>query len=180
MELKFKQEFKLESMVQRYQIVLDTIALTEGEDNFTTSGIRIAAMIALLSNACEEDIVELYNKANDKIYQFCAEVVEPHVLKLLNNDLEYLHEIVQEVIEYKQRDIEMSGKIIYAIKKALAELSEMDTKSLADIILSITSLKNTAIQEAALVQEEQKQEQIEAVDDKLQQLINKFTKESAN
>jgi phage/plasmid-associated DNA primase len=180
MELKFKTEFMLESIVQRYQIVLDTIALTEGEDNFTTSGIRVAAMIALLSNACEEDIVELYNEASDKVYQFCAEVIEPHVLKLLNNNTEYLDDIVQEVVEYKQREIEMSGKIIYAIKKALAELSEMDTKSLADIILSITSLKNTAVQEAALVQEEQKQEQIEAVDDKLQQLINKFTRESAN
>lgn len=178
MELKFKKEFNLESKVQRYQVVLDTLALMNEADNFTTSEITITAMIALLTNACEENVIDLYNQAEGESYSFCLEVIEPHVYKLLNNDMTYLNEIVSEVEQYKKRDIEMSGKIIYAIKKFLGELGQLDTKVIADIILSATSLKETALQEGKQLMDEQRDAQVAQVDDKLQQLIHQFTKQS--
>lgn len=179
MELTIKKDFKLSSVVQKYQVVLDTLALMDDGDNFTTSGIKLTAMIALLTNACEEDVIELYNQAEEQSFDFCLNVIEPHVNKLLGDKMDYLDDVVSEVVAYKERSIDMSGKLIYSIKKVLSELSELDTHVISDIILSATSLKQTAIKEAQTLQEEQRQEQVAQVDDKLQQLINQFTKQSA-
>lgn len=178
MQLTIKKDFDLTSVVQKYQVVLDTLALMSDDDNFTLSGIRLTAMIALLTNACEEDVIELYNKAEGETYNFCLTVIEPHVNQILNNDMTYLNDIVSEVADYKMRSIDMSGKVIYAIRKFLSELGQLDTKVISDIILSATSLRETALHEGKQLMEEQRSAQVEKVDDKLQQLINQFTKQS--
>lgn len=178
MELTFKENFNLKSNARKYQIVLDTISLLEGEDNFTESGITTIAMIAIAENACNEDVIDLYNNSDMTSIDFSTSVIEPAIEKLLQDNQDYLFDIVQDVYEYKEREIEMSGKIIYSIKKVLAELSEMDTNVLTDIIVSATALKDSALKERAIETEEQRNEQVAEVNDKLQDLVNKFIKDN--
>jgi len=180
MELTLKEGYDLSSNAQKYQIVLDTIALLGEEENFTTAGITTIAMIAVASNACNEDVIDLYNNSEMSSIDFSKNIIEPFIDKLLKDNKEYLYDIVEDVYNYKERDIEISGKFIFAIKKVLKELGSMDTNVISDIILSATALKDSATKERVAATEEAKQEQIAEVNDKLQDLVNKFIKDNNN
>jgi len=180
MELTLKKEYDLSSNAQKYQVVLDTISLLGEEENFTTAGITTIAMISIAANACNEDVIDLYNNSKMSSVDFSKKIIEPFINDLLKDNKEYLYDIVDDVYNYKEREIEISGKFIFAFKKVLRELSQSDTNVISDIILSAAALKDSATKEKAVAAEEAKKEQIAEVNDKLQDLVNKFIKENNN
>ena len=173
MELTFKKDFDLTKNTLQHRIVIDTIELLNDKENCTRQEIISMAYLAILQNICEEDVVGLVTKEQGAtgFWKIFEEVVEPKVQEALNGNIAPLYEIVNSVEIYKDRAIEMNGKFFYAIRELIQILSELDTSKIADVIVSTNSLKNQASAEIKKVTAE---EEINTVNEKMQDLINKF------
>ncbi len=173
MELTFKKDFDLTKNTLQHRIVIDTIELLNDKENCTRQEIISMTFLAMLQNICEEDVVALVTKEQDKngFWRIFEEVVEPKALEALGGNVAPLFDIANAVEIYKDRAIEMNGKFFYAVREIIQTLSELDTSKIADVIVSANSLKNQASTEIKKVAAE---EEIGAVNEKMQDLINKF------
>ncbi len=173
MELTFKKDFDLTKNTLQHRIVLDTIELLKDKENYTKQEIMSMAYLAILQNVCEENVIELISKEQEKtdFWTILETVIEPKVEKALGENKAPLYDIVFGVEEFKAREIEMNGKFFYAVRELIKQLGNLDTKEISDILVSVNSLRTAAKEVAS---EETKEQEVAVVNEKMQELINKF------
>ena len=88
-----------------------------------------------------------------------------------------LEEIVNIVIDYRYRKLELSSTFVFMVKELAKALSEIDTSTIADMITSANSIKRAAEEK---VEAEKKEEQTQEISDNLQKLMDKFKVKTIN
>lgn len=173
MELTFKKDFDLTKNTLQHRIVLDAIELLKDKENYTSQEITSMVYLAILQHVCEEDVIELISKeeGNTDFWEILENVIEPKVEEALGDNKSPLYDIVYNVESFKNREMEMNGKFFYAVKELIKQLGDLDTKEISDIIVSMNSLRTNA-KEAVL--EDTKEKEVAVVNEKMQELINKF------
>lgn len=173
MELTFKKDFDLTKNTIKHKVVLDAIELLKTSENFTEFEITSMLYLAILINACEENVLDwaARDEGMEKSWEKYETVIEPKALEVVKDNVALINELVSSIYSYKERELDINGKFFYAVRELIKQLGDLDTTQISDILVAATSLRNTTKE---IAKTEKKEQEVEIVNEKMQNLINKF------
>ena len=98
MEMTIKQNINKESVVLKHKIALETATLLEDKENILYTDIMLYAMVSMVDNFIEEQLIDLINNDDRDFAVIVEEDVEPLFNTLIAD--EQIKEIFEETVEY--------------------------------------------------------------------------------
>lgn len=171
MKFNLQQDFDLQTQGVLHRIMVDALEILKTEKNFTEIGVRSAVYISIAANAFVEDVIGMLNKEEGDIFTFLAKEIEPEIQKILTENSDEVDYIVDNILDFKEREIELSGSVIHGVERILEELGKIDIDILAPILKESGAMLQKADKKETKVQAE---DLIAEADAKTQEMINRF------
>lgn len=181
MEIKMKENINLKSAVLRHQIALEAVELLYGREESLQTEIEIYTILAFVDTLSANNLIEECNQDKRNLIDIMEHDVEPVFLQLVEDENYYnlYKEILNDVMLYCHKVYEENHSLIGMLNTITEAISSLEPEQVKDVLAKTGEIAGR-VKEKELAQQkmiaDQKAKQTEEVNDKLQQLINKFTK----
>jgi hypothetical protein len=175
MELTLKKDFNLRSQAVQHKVMLDAIELLSTEKNYTFIGVKSMVLLSIGINAFEENVVEAINNFEEDSFAFLGNILEPNLVELLKENEDVIEDICWDIIDFKEREMELSMSWLLGLERILDEMSKIDKDILKPLLNEATDIFQK-IQNPKTPEETKKEaeELIGKMDEKTQEIIKKF------
>lgn len=181
MEIKMKKDVNVKSAVLKHQIALEAVELLYGREESLKTEIEIYTILAFIDNLSENNLIEECNQDKRNLIDIMGQEIEPVFLQLITNEDYYnlYKEILNDVELYCHKVYDENHSLIGMLNTITEVISSLEPEQVKEVLTKTGEMAGK-IKEKELAQQkeiaDQKAKQTEEVNDKLEQLINKFTK----
>lgn len=181
MEIKTKENINLKSAVLKHQIALEAVELLYGREESLKTEIEIYTILAFVDTLSENNLIEECNQDKRNLIDIMEQEIEPIFLQLIEGKEYYdlYKEILDDVNLYCHKVYEENHSLIGMLNTITEAISSLEPEQVKEVLTKTGEVAGK-VKEKELAQqkaiEDKKIKQTEEVNDKLQQLINKFTK----
>ena len=185
MEYKLKENVNVNSLTFRKKVIEETIDLMGGIKNYTKTNIEFNLMLGFLDNVIDGDTLleslaestRLLNEIEDKIEPLYQEIIIGNA-----KNLEVFNSLLQELIDYCDREVESNRRItglLYTLLDEMGNLSQEEIINLINQTVELAANHFVPKQKAATVKDEETKsiktaEEIKIENEKILELVNKF------
>ena len=185
MEYKLKENVNVNSLTFRKKVIEETIDLMGGIKNYTKTNIEFNLMLGFLDNVIDGDTLleslaestRLLNEIEDKIEPLYQEIIVGN-----DKNLEVFNNLLQELIDYCDREVESNRRItglLYTLLDEMGNLSQEEIINLINQTVELAANHFVPKQKAATVKDGEAKpiktaEEIKIENEKILELVNKF------
>jgi len=187
MEIKMKENVNVNSFTFKKKVIEEALELLGRKRNYMVNDLKFIVMITFTNNLVENNLIieSLYNV--DDIETKMSSIVEPlfekEVLKQQER-LDSFNEIVDELIDYMEREVEMRLTIsgfLYDFAEDLGGLSMDDLMKLINQAMDKVGLSSSKINKKEKPKKTDEEIKADALKDienaKMKALIEKYARE---
>lgn len=178
MEFTKKEKVNFDSFTIRKRILDETIEMMGGKVNYTDNDIKFNLMLSLMNEMVNENIIVYCLADEDKLQDKLLKEVEPFFDEQLKDEkvAQVFNELFIEVKEYLTREDRINTSVSGSLNKALEILASIDYEGLYNKYLKASD-KEDSTTETVKAKEKLTPEEGKMENEKMKELINKFTKE---
>lgn len=185
MEYKLKENVNVNSLTFRKKVIEETIDLMGVIKNYSKTNIEFNLMLGFLDNMIEGDTLleslaestRLVNEIEDKIEPLYQEIIVGNA-----KNLEVFNSLLQELMDYCDREVESNRRItglLYTILEELGNLSQEDLVNMVNQVVELAANHFVPKQKMATTETKETKpaktaEEIKIENEKILELVNKF------
>lgn len=178
MKMTIKQNINKESVVLKHKIALETATLLEDKENILYTDIMLYAMVSMVDNFIEEQLIDLINNDDRDFAVIVEEDVEPLFNTLIVDEQtkEMFEETVAYVYDYLTAVDAKRNSFIGLINTILDIIGEMEWE---DLKFFFQDVKQKAIEQMTNETPKKKvtRTEFDGASAKMAALINKYQEE---
>lgn len=181
MEIKIRENINLDSAVLKHQIALEAVELLYGREEALRTEIEIYTILAYMDTLSESNLIEECNQDKRGLIDIMEQDIEPIFLQLIADEKYYnlYKEILNDVELHCRKVYDENHSLIGMLNTITEAISSLEPEQVQEVLVKTGEVAGKLKEKEILQQKEiaeKKTAQAEEVNDKLEQLINKFTK----
>lgn len=176
MNMTFKKDVNLKSLMLKHNILLQAFGLIEGREGVLQTEKELFLMMAMLDNLVEEDLIAECNEDERDLNTILEVELEPKFLDLLEqNEYKSFYNELRELFLTRCKEIWDNQHSFYGVLDALLEMiASMDDEDKKEALVATGKIAEQAFERRTAKMEAKTEE----VNSKLTALVDQYIRQS--